>query len=75
METLIAEKSYATEKTVKEYFRENNLYWSDKTYIRQLPVIIEEMGLVKVKTNSALKEQYGIISRGYPTILIKGQGN
>ena len=71
VENLIAQKSYVTEKIIREYYKEHHMHWPEKTFICQMPIIITKLGLVKIRTNKKLKEQYGIISSGYPNIFIK----
>ena len=33
-----------------------------------MPVVIDRLGLMKIKTNAELKKRFGIVSAGYPTI-------
>ena len=71
---LIETDGYFTQNTVYSYYRENDKYFMENQYIKQLPAIMQMLELKKIKATKMLKEQYGISSAGYPNIFVK-QGN
>lgn len=62
---------FFTLQKVKEYFYSMGWRFSEKTYIRQLPQIVELFNLKKIKATNELKEKYNIPSKGYPYIYVK----
>ena len=57
--------------TVKSYYIDNDRYFDEMKYIKQLPAIMQRLDLKKVKATKELKEKYNILSAGYPNLLIK----
>lgn len=62
---------FFTQQKVKEYFNCMGWSFSEKTYIRQMPQIVELFNLKKIKATNELKEKYNIPSKGYPYIYVK----
>ena len=56
---------------MREFYRENNKYFKENTFIKQLPAIIRDLGLKKVKASKFIKEKYNILSSGYPYLYVK----
>lgn len=71
IETLLEKYGYFTENSVREFYRENNKYFKENTFIKQLPAIIRDLGLKKVKASKLIKEKYNILSSGYPYLYVK----
>ena len=69
--TLLEEYGYFTENSVREFYRENDKYFKENTFIKQLPAIIQNLGLKKVKASKLIKEKYNILSSGYPYLYVK----
>ena len=71
---LLEKDGYFTLNTVKNFYIDNGVFFKEKMYIRQLPAIIQKLQLEKVKASKKIKEEYIILSAGYPYIFIK-KGN
>lgn len=71
---LLEKDGYFTLNTVKCFYSDNDVFFKEKTYIRQLPAIMQKLNLEKVKATKKIKEEYNILSAGYPYIFIK-KGN
>lgn len=69
--TLLEEYGYFTENSVREFYSENNKYFKENTFIKQIPAIIQKLGLKKVKASKLIKEKYNILSSGYPYLYVK----
>ena len=68
---LLERDKYFTQKTVEEYYRGEHRRFNEAHYIKQLPAILQTLGLTRIKASKKLKEEYGILSAGYPIIYIK----
>ena len=68
---LLEKDGYFTINTVKNFYSDNDVFFREKTYIRQIPAIMQQLNLEKVKASKKIKEQYGILSAGFPYIFIK----
>ena len=68
---LIDRDGYFTLNTVKCFYSDNGVVFREKTYIRQLPAIVKRLQLKKIKATKKIKEEYTILSAGYPYIFIK----
>ena len=68
---LLEEDGYFTQNTVYDYYRRNDKYFKENQYIKQLPAIIQQLNLEKVKASKKIKEQYGILSAGFPYLFRK----
>ena len=68
---LLNKYGYFTQMTVKSYYIDNDRYFDEMKYIKQLPAIMQRLDLKKVKATKELKEKYNILSAGYPNLLIK----
>lgn len=68
---LLEKDGYFTLNTVKGFYNDNEVFFSEKTYIRQIPAIMQQLNLEKVKASKKIKEQYGILSAGFPYIFRK----
>ena len=71
---LLEKDGYFTLNTVKCFYADNDVFFKEKTYVRQLPAIMQQLNLEKVKATKKIKEEYNILSAGYPYIFIK-KGN
>ena len=71
---LLEKDGYFTLNTVKNFYSDNGVFFKEKMYIRQIPAIIQKLQLEKVKASKKIKEEYKILSAGYPYIFIK-KGN
>ena len=71
---LLEKDGYFTLNTVKNFYIDNGVFFKEKVYIRQLPAIIQKLQLEKVKASKKIKEEYKILSAGYPYIFSK-KGN
>lgn len=71
---LLEKDGYFTLNTVKGFYSDNDVFFREKTYIRQIPAIMQMLNLEKVKASKKIKEDYKILSAGYPYIFIK-KGN
>ena len=71
MERLIEKDGYFTLNTLKSYYADNGVFFKEKTYIRQLPAIMQQLNLEKIKASKKIKEQYGILSAGFPYLFRK----
>ena len=70
--TILLEKDgYFTLNTLKSYYADNGVFFKEKTYIRQLPAIMQQLNLEKIKASKKIKEQYGILSAGFPYLFRK----
>ena len=67
--TLLEKDGYFTLNTVKSYYADNGVFFKEKTYIRQLPAIMQQLNLEKIKASKKIKEQYGILSAGIPYLI------
>ena len=68
---LLERDRYFTQKTVEEYYRNENRRFNEAHYIKQLPAILQTLCLTRIKASKKLKEEYGILSAGYPIIYVK----
>ena len=68
---LLEENGYFTQNTVYDYYRRNDKYFKENQYIKQLPAIMQQLNLEKVKASKKIKEQYGILSAGFPYLFRK----
>lgn len=68
---LLDTDGYFTMNTVKGFYIDNNVFFKEKTYIRQIPAIMKELNLKKIKATKKIKYELGILSSGYPFIFIK----
>lgn len=68
---LLEKDGYFTLNTVKGFYSDNEVFFSEKTYVRQIPAIMQQLNLEKVKASKKIKEEYKILSVGYPYIFIK----
>lgn len=68
---LLEEDGYFTQNTVYDYYRRNDKYFKENQYIKQLPAIMQQLNLEKVKASKKIKEQYGILSAGFPYLFRK----
>lgn len=71
IETLLEKYGYFTENSVREFYRVNDKYFKENTFIKQIPAIMQDLGPKKVKASKLLKEKYNIMSSGYPYLYIK----
>lgn len=71
IKTLLEKYGYFTENSVREFYRENDKYFKENTFIKQIPAIMQDLGLKKVKASKLLKEKYNILTSGYPYLYIK----
>lgn len=62
---------YFTQKTIMAYYKHENRHFNEVHYVKQLPAIIQSLGLTKIKASKKIKEEYGILSAGYPIIYVK----
>jgi len=64
-------KEYTTEKELIIYL--SNVYRWEVTelQLRKMRGQLQELGYKRVQANKAIKEKYGIISKGYPFIIVK----
>lgn len=68
----IQKKGYCTEKEVIWILGKQYTYKVTELQLkRSLNEILDSYGLIKVKANKSLKEQFGIKSEGYPNIIIE----
>lgn len=75
IEYLLEKQGYFTVYTVRHYYIDNEVFFNEKQFIKQLPAIIQMLDLEKVKASKKLKEQFNIITAGYPNLYIKKQGD
>lgn len=70
---LIIEKGYTTEKEIAQALRNMGIgkELSDRQIKRSIMDICECNNLIKKRSTKALKEQFNIISSGYPTIIYR----
>jgi len=68
---LLERDGYFTLSTVKGFYSDNGVFFKEKTYIRQLPAIMQQLNLEKIKASKKIKEQYGILSAGFPYLFRK----
>lgn len=69
---LIAEKGYTTEKEIALALSKGiGKELTDRQIKRSITDICESNNLIRKRSTKALKEQFGIISNGYPTIIYK----
>lgn len=71
IEHLLDIKGYFTLKTLKEHYNENRWKFSETIFVHQLPLIMERLNLKRLQTNNAIKKQYGIDGKGFPTLYVK----
>lgn len=71
---LLETNGYFTENTVRNFYSENNKYFKENTFIKQMPAIIQELELKKIKASKIIKEKYNILTSGYPFLYVK-KGN
>lgn len=71
IEHLLDDKGYFTLKTLKEHYKENRWRFSETIFVHQLPLIMERLNLKRLQTNNAIKKQYGIDGKGFPTLYVK----
>ena len=71
VEFLLEKDGYFSQGTIKAFYSDNEICFKEKTFIRQLPQIMEKYNLQKVKTSKKLKNDYNILSSGFPYIYIK----
>ena len=71
VEFLLEKDGYFSQGTIKAFYSDNEIFFKEKTFIRQLPQIMEKYNLQKVKTSKKLKNDYNILSSGFPYIYIK----
>ena len=71
---LIMEKGYTTEKEIAQALRGRGIgkELSDRQIKRSITDICECNNLIKTRSTKALKEQFNIVSSGYPTIIYRG---
>ena len=69
--TLLETDGYFTEKTVRNFYRENKKYFKENTFIKQIPAIMQKLELKKIKASKIIKEKYNILTSGYPFLYIK----
>lgn len=71
---LIMEKGYTTEKEIALALRGKGIgkELSDRQIKRSITDICECNNLIKTRSTKALKEQFNIVSSGYPTIIYRG---
>ena len=71
---LIMEKGYTTEKEIALALRGRGIgkELSDRQIKRSITDICECNNLIKTRSTKALKEQFNIVSSGYPTIIYRG---
>lgn len=68
----IQKKGYCTEKEVIWILGKQYTYKVTELQLkRSLNEILDSYGLIKVKANKSLKEQFSIKSEGYPNIIIE----
>lgn len=68
---LLENDGYFTQNTVYDYYRSNDKFFNENQYIKQLPAVMQNLNIKKIKATKVLKEQYGITSSGYPNIFVK----
>lgn len=68
---LLERDKYFTQKTIMAYYKHENRHFNEVHYVKQLPAIIQSLGLTKIKASKKIKEEYGILSAGYPIIYVK----
>ncbi len=68
---LLEQDGYFTLNTVRGFYSDNGVYFSEKTYIRQLPAIMQQLDLEKIKASKKIKEEYRILSAGFPYLFRK----
>ncbi|MCM1181242.1 MAG: hypothetical protein NC347_13360 [Clostridium sp.] len=71
---LIIAKGYTTEKEIAQALRGKGIgkELSDRQIKRSITDICECNNLTKTRSTKALKEQFNIVSSGYPTIIYRG---
>lgn len=69
--TLLETDGYFTENTVRNFYRENEKYFKENTFIKQIPAIMQELELKKIKASKIIKEKYNILTSGYPYLYVK----
>ena len=69
--TLLETDGYFTENTVRNFYRENEKYFKENTFIKQIPAIMQKLELKKIKASKIIKEKYNILTSGYPFLYIK----
>lgn len=74
IEYLLNEYGYFTLKTLRTYYQDRRIKFNESVFVHQLPLITERLDLVRIHSNNAIKEKYGITSRGYPNLFVK-KGN
>ena len=62
---------YFTQNTVKTYYADNDRYFDEMKYVKQLPAIMQSLDLKKIKATKELKDKYNILSAGYPNLIVK----
>lgn len=68
---LLDNHEYFTQKTVKAYYVDNDRYFDEMKYVKQLPAIMQKLDLEKVKATKEMKDKYNILSAGYPNLFVK----
>ena len=68
---LLSRDGYFSQKSVMEYYGNENVFFSEATFIKQTPAIVQALDLEKVHTSKQIKEKYNILAKGYPTIYVK----
>lgn len=70
---LLNKNKFVTEKEVVEMLHED--YGKTQTQIqikKSLQEMLDTYGLVRIRCNNKIKETYGVVSNGYPFIIVKG---
>ena len=68
---LLNKYGYFTQNTVKTYYADNDRYFDEMKYVKQLPAIMQSLDLKKIKATKELKDKYNILSAGYPNLIVK----
>ncbi len=69
---LISEYGYANENAIVETLRSKYAYITTQIQIKKsLKEILDSYNLKRIRANKKIKEQYGIISKGYPFIIVR----
>ncbi len=70
IQKLIKNKGYTTEKELIIYLSKQFKWEETEIQLRKIRGQLEQLGLKRIRANNQIKEQYGIVTNGYPFIIV-----